>query len=104
MKYKELSLGSFKPVGIGRMEVDVKYITSSTSLGIFPVKKSHTDTITYSTYVVGEDYPSAVYMDGTSLRTEKLGSKIPSELFKLILSELKRTNAIDRVSYKTVVM
>ena len=101
MKYKELSLDSFKPVGIGKMEAKMRYSIVKPAFGVFPVKKAKVDTITYNTYVVGEDHPATIYLDAASVRSERAGINIPSEMFKMIIHELKKNNAIDRVAYNT---
>jgi hypothetical protein len=83
------------------MEVKVRYSTVKPAFGVFPVKKAKVDTITYNTYVMGDNYPATIYLDAASVRSEKTGSNIPSEMFKMILHELKKNNAIDRVAYNT---
>ena len=97
MEYKEVSLDSFKPTGIGLMQARLSYPTCKPRWGVFPINTKHTDVFYYRTYVKGEALCARIIAQGRSFKTDKLQERIPSELKSLIGKTLIAAIGVDEV-------
>ena len=95
--YKEVSLDSFRPEGIGLMKARLTYTTCKPKWGLIPIKTVHTDVLHYKTYVRGNDLSGDVVAPIKDFRTQKLEDEIPEELKKLIGKALITSTGVTRL-------